>query len=289
LLAQRVDAQRFERRLIVRGCDTCEQLRLKRCEISGLAVHPGSLADRLASKQFANARRFCSLADHFDTVLPLGKGEFPMRAVRNVIAAVVAMAAGPALAQAPEEAAPVEQAAPLVAEAPASIRIPAGTVVQVELTEALSSETSEQEQLFGLRLAEPIVIDGRDLVPAGAEGGGEVIDAAPSAFGGRQGRLIISGRYIEIGGQRVRIRGMQITAAGDHRVNTALAVSMIPYAGIAGIFVQGGEVEIPVGARGTARLAADVDIPIAAPAAAEEAAAPPPEELVQASHGGENQ
>jgi hypothetical protein len=117
--------------------------------------------------------------------------------------------------------------------------------------------------LFGLRLAEPLVVDGRELVPAGAAGGGEVIDAHASAFGGRQGRLIISGRFVEINGQRARIRGMQITGAGEDRGNTALAVSMIPYAGIAGIFVQGGEVDIPVGARGTARLAEDIEISIA--------------------------
>jgi len=172
----------------------------------------------------------------------------------------------PSFAQTPDSPPTAPDAEQTAAPAPAFLRIPAGTVVHVELTEALSSRTSRQEQLFGLRLAEPIVVDGREIVPTGAVGGGEVIDAHASAFGGRQGRLIISGRFIEINGQRARIRGMQITAAGQDRGNTALAVSMIPYAGIAGIFVQGGEVEIPVGARGTARLANDVDLPIAAAA-----------------------
>jgi hypothetical protein len=169
--------------------------------------------------------------------------------------------AGPVFAQTAETPAPaaaVEQPA----EAPALIRIPAGTVVEVELTEALSSRTSQQQQLFGLRLVAPILVDGREVVPAGAAGGGEVIDAHASAFGGRQGRLIISGRFVEINGERQRIRGMQIMTAGEQRTNTALAVSMIPYAGVAGIFIQGGEVDIPVGARGTARLAADVDVPL---------------------------
>lgn len=150
------------------------------------------------------------------------------------------------------------------ADAPASIRIPADTIVEVELTEPLSSRSSQQEQTFGLRLVSPIVIDGREIVPAGANGGGEVIDAHPSAFGGRQGRLIVSGRFIEINGERARIRGMQITRVGEDRGNTALAVSMIPYAGVAGIFVHGGEVDIPAGARGTARLAVDVDVPLSA-------------------------
>jgi hypothetical protein len=149
--------------------------------------------------------------------------------------------------------------------APATtIRIPAGTVVIVELAEALSSRTAQQEQLFGLRLAQPLIIDGREVAPAGALGGGEVIDAAHSAFGGRQGRLTISGRFVEIGGQRVRIRGMQLIAAGEDRAEQALGVSMVPVVGMAAIFMHGGEVEIPAGARAGARIAVDVDIPIGA-------------------------
>lgn len=182
-----------------------------------------------------------------------------------IAAAAVLLSAAPALAQTSPPPADASSAAPEPAPLPPAaptIRIPAGTMVHVELTEALSSQTSQQEQTFGLRLAAPIVIDGREVVPAGATGGGEVIDSARSAFGGRQGRLIISGRFIEIDGQQHRIRGMQITAVGDERGNEALAVSMIPYAGIAGIFIQGGAIEIPVGARGTARLANDVDVVI---------------------------
>lgn len=188
-----------------------------------------------------------------------------MQAVKNALAALALLLSAPGAVAQTSDTAPLAEPAP--APAPAAVRIPAGAIVQVELTEALSSETSQQQQLFGLRLAEPIIIDGRELVPAGAIGGGEVIDAHASAFGGRPGRLIISGRFVEINGERARIRGMQITAAGEQRTNTALAVSMIPYAGVAGIFVQGGEIEIPAGARGTARLAADIDIPLEALAA----------------------
>ena len=192
--------------------------------------------------------------------------------VKHALAAVALLLGAPAAFAQTTDTEPLAEPAP--APAPAAIRIPAGTIVQVELTEALSSETSQQQQLFGLRLAGPIIVEGREVVPAGAIGGGEVIDAHASAFGGRQGRLIISGRFVEINGERARSRGMPITAAGEQRTNTALAVSMIPYAGVAGIFVQGGEIEIPVGARGTARLATDIDIPL------EALAAPPSTQIV---------
>jgi hypothetical protein len=192
-----------------------------------------------------------------------------MRIVRRTLTALAFLtASGAALAQ--------EAAQPPAPAAATSIRIPAGTIVQVELTEALSSQTSQQGQLFGLRLAEPILVDGREIVAAGALGGGEVIDAHPRAFGGRQGRLILSGRFVEIGGQRVRVRGMQMTAAGSDRANASLW---------AGGFVQGGAVEIPIGARGTAILAADVDVPIEASTAATSNSAPP----VEQAAAGENQ
>ncbi|MBI3438938.1 MAG: hypothetical protein HY054_09895 [Proteobacteria bacterium] len=142
---------------------------------------------------------------------------------------------------------------------PAAIHIPAGTIVHVALVDTLSSRTNHIGDTFALRLVDPIVVDGREVVAAGAVGGGEVIDAAASGLGGRQGKLIISARFLEINGQHVRIHGMQLTAAGTPRDNEAMAVSMIPYAGVIGIFVHGGEIDIPAGANGPARIANDVD------------------------------
>jgi hypothetical protein len=187
-----------------------------------------------------------------------------MHGLKRVCAVLAVMTAPSALAQ-------TEAPTPTVVEqpAPAVIRIPAGTVVEVELVDPLSSRTSQIGDFFALRLRAPIVVDGREIVAAGAAvGAGEVIDADSSGFGGRQGKLIISARYLDIDGQRVRIRGMQLTAVGEERVNTALAVSMIPYAGLAAIFLSGGEIDLPAGAHGTARLAVDLEIPEASPVVA---------------------
>jgi hypothetical protein len=191
-----------------------------------------------------------------------------MKRTLGSAAMLVALAvAAPGLAQeapAGEPALSVPISDPSPASGPA-VHIPAGTVVEVELAEAVSSRTNHPGDLFALRLRAPIVSHGQVVAPAGTLGGGEVIDAVASSFGGRQGRLILSARYLELGGQRVRIRGMQLAAAGEERVNAALAVGIA--IGPLGMFVQGGEIDIPVGAHGTARLAADLDLPIgAAPA-----------------------
>jgi hypothetical protein len=196
-----------------------------------------------------------------------------MRWVKSALAAGFVLAApNMALAQSSEPVPAVVEAAVVVApvEAPATVTIPAGTNIVVEFVEGQSSRTTQTGQLVALRLADPIVINGQTIVAAGAAGGGEVIDAARSGMGGRQGKLIISGRYVEIGGQQARIRGLRVFAAGEDNSREAVnTMILVPYVGFMGGFIQGGETEIPAGSRAQARLAADVVVPLSAlPAAA---------------------
>lgn len=179
-----------------------------------------------------------------------------IKSVQTWIATVAAAALLAANVAAQEPTAP----APADTPAPSMIRIPAGTIVEVELAAPLSSRTSQIGDRFALRLAAPLLMDGREIAPAGTPGAGEVIDADSSGFGGRQGKLILSGRYLEIGGQQVRIRGMRITGVGRDRSTGAMALSTIPYVGIGALFVHGGEIEMPEGASGVARIAADFEV-----------------------------
>lgn len=66
-----------------------------------------------------------------------------------------------------------------MAEAPKPVVIPAGTVLTVRLGEALSSKTSQAGQAFTATLAEPVQIDGKDVIPSGATASGTVTDAKP--------------------------------------------------------------------------------------------------------------
>ena len=150
-----------------------------------------------------------------------------MTLLRNALVAI-GLFALPEAAQAQAIAAEAP-AAPVAAAmaSSAQIRIPAGTLVFVEITETLGSKISAREQTFGLRLAEPIAINGQTVVPAGANGGGEVIDAQPAGFGGRQGKLVVSGRFLEINGERVRIRAMTLTGVGRDNAPGALGASSL--------------------------------------------------------------
>jgi hypothetical protein len=55
--------------------------------------------------------------------------------------------------------------------------IPAGTIVSVRLGETLGSKTSQPGQDFDATLAEPIAVEGKEVIPAGADAHGTVVDA----------------------------------------------------------------------------------------------------------------
>lgn len=164
-----------------------------------------------------------------------------------------------AVAQAAPEGGAVAAVAP---PAPAVLHLSAGTPIEVEMAETISSLTSHLADRFSIRLAAPVVRDGVEVVASGAPGEGEVIDVARAGISGKQGKLIISARYLDLNGARVRVRGMTLTTSGKSRVDLATGVMLVPYVGLASILIKGGEIEIPAGARATVRLAEDVDLPL---------------------------
>jgi hypothetical protein len=131
-----------------------------------------------------------------------------------------------------------------------------GTAVEIEIAEAISSRLRKRGEHFQLRLGEPLVVDGRVLLPAGTAGTGEVIHAAPSTGGGKAGELILTARFLESGGQQIPLRGFRMGAVGKDRSDTALVASIAlgPFAQ----FIHGREIEIPSGARANAKIAQDL-------------------------------
>jgi len=156
------------------------------------------------------------------------------------------------------------------ADTPAAPQIPAtsvklakGAELRIELANGVSSITSKLGDRFPIRLVEPIkASDGTVIVAAGAMGEGEVIDAAPSGMNGQQGKLVISARFLDLNGVRVRIRGMSLIAAGESRVDLSRAVSFVPYVGLASFLIKGGDIQFPTSTPATVKVAADVEVPI---------------------------
>jgi hypothetical protein len=181
----------------------------------------------------------------------------------HVIAGLVGLISILAADVAPLAAEGAASGAPAASAAPPSsalkpIKLAAGTQMTVQLMDSLSSRTNRLGETFAMQLVEPVSVDGVVVIPAGATGGGEIIDSAKAGIGGLQGKLIISGRYLDLNGKRVRVRGMTLQASGKSRTDTAMGVMIL--VGLPGVFIEGGDLNMPVGTRATVRLAEDVEL-----------------------------
>ena len=138
---------------------------------------------------------------------------------------------------------------------PACCRIPAGTVIELELVEPISSRNRTRGEKFALRLHGPLSMDGVIVLPAGTPGVGGIVHAARARGGGKPGELILAARYLQAPTMQLPLRGLTLDATGKDNSRTALAVAVAigPFAQ----FIHGGEIEIPAGTIARAKLQQD--------------------------------
>lgn len=156
---------------------------------------------------------------------------------------------------------------------PAPLIVPMNTHVMIQLDAPVSSRSAARGDMFPISLAEPVKLDGIEVIPAGITGEGQVVHSAGTGFGGRAGELIVAARYLMWGDRRIPLRGMRISTAG--RNNTAEALALGQLIPLGGLFVTGTSVDLPVGQIAVARFAEDVpvgavpDVMVAAPTASD--------------------
>jgi hypothetical protein len=147
----------------------------------------------------------------------------------------------------------------------ACCRVPAGTPVKVELVDQVSSAAQKPGDTFALRLAAPLVVDGRVVLRAGTPGVGQVIESAGPRIGGKAAKVVLAASYLTAGRARVPLNGLQLARSGRDRskVSQGLGVAGLAVAplGVVGIVVPGGDVVIPSGAVGAAKVASAVTLP----------------------------
>lgn len=172
---------------------------------------------------------------------------------------IAALACQPALAHAQPAPAgqPVQPVPSSLITGPA---IPALTPVSVRILAPLGSKSSTTGEFFPIELAAAIVVDGREVTPAGARGEGEVVHAKPAGGGGAAGELVLAARYVMLGERRLRLRSLRLSLAGKDAIGkvgafgAAAAVSPVPL-GLLGFAIAGRNVEIPSGTIAAAKTA----------------------------------
>jgi len=120
--------------------------------------------------------------------------------------------------------------------------LPIGTVVKVAVVDMIQSRTARNDDMFPIRLAEPLVVDGKTVIAAGTPGMGQVVQAQhPRFFKNEGGELIIAARYLDLGGKHLPLSGFHVVATDAYRDPTMMSYST--------------NVAIAAGTTGTAKVA----------------------------------
>jgi hypothetical protein len=137
-------------------------------------------------------------------------------------------------------------------------RVPAGSVLQVELAEPVGTAKQKTGDRFALRLAAPLIVNGRVLLRAGTPGVGEVVQASGPGLGGKAAKLVLAADYLTLGARTVPLDGLQLAAAGKGNVTAAEVIGLsgivLGPIGFVGMAVQGGNVDFPAGTKAMAKV-----------------------------------
>lgn len=172
----------------------------------------------------------------------------------------------------------VESALPAVLNGsinPASI--PAGTVVEIQIDSPVNSKTFVTGAWYDISLTQAVMLGDQIAIPAGTKGKGQVVHAAKAGWGGKPGELILAARYLELGEQKIALRGMKMGGVGKNNNAEALLAGAVLTPLV--FAINGTNANVGQGTLATAKLVAD--FPPAPPAPVAESS--PPAEPVQPS------
>ena len=182
-------------------------------------------------------------------------------------AALLIACATPSVAQTvvPAEVAPAAASA-VVAPPTGSAMLRSGTEIALRLSEELTTKGKKLRvgNRFRLEVAEPVVVNGAVVVPAGSPAVGEITDVRNKGMWGKSGRLVTRLLYTTVNGRQIRLSGGfddKGTAGGIGAVAVS-AVVFLP----AGFFMTGTSAKVPMGT--IIKGFIDEDVPLAMPAEA---------------------
>jgi hypothetical protein len=120
------------------------------------------------------------------------------------------------------------------------VDVPDGTEIQVRLEETLSSKTARVEDRVAASVAEPVTVDGRRVIPAGAEVRGVVQNVEPAQRPSKGGRLEMSFDSLMVNGRRVSMdaRVVRLSESGVDKSKAGLGAII---GGVLGAVLDGGK------------------------------------------------
>ena len=152
-------------------------------------------------------------------------------------------------------------AAPIAALATTNAVLRTGTPVPLKLSEELTTKGKKLRvgQRFRMETAEPVIVQGVTVIPAGSPAVGEITDARNKGMWGKSGHLAGRILYVTVNGRQIRLSG----AFDDKGIAGgigAVAVSALVFLP-AGFFMTGTSAMLPIGT--SVKGFVDEDVPLA--------------------------
>lgn len=191
--------------------------------------------------------------------------------MRFALAVGVALLSAQGFAQTTGEPAPADAGAPpqpvqpsqqpvVATLAPATDNtLRAGATVSVRLLEELTTEKklARVGQRFRMEIAEPVMLNGKIVIPAGSPVQGEITSVRNKGMWGKSGHITARVLYATVSGRQVRLSG---TFDDKGVTGTAGVVGSIALVPLAGFFVTGTSARINSGTVIGAYLDEDITI-----------------------------
>ena len=101
------------------------------------------------------------------------------------------------------------------ASSPAPMMVPKQTPIHITLNQTLASNRSKPGQHFEATVSEPVMLDGKTVIPRGAKVEGRVVDAHPSGRLMGRARLRMALDAVQVNGQTYDIRTASYAREGS--------------------------------------------------------------------------
>ncbi|WP_153002637.1 hypothetical protein [Sphingomonas endophytica] len=155
------------------------------------------------------------------------------------------------------------QVAPIAA-APGGTMLRVGTEIPLKLSEELTTKGKKLRvgQRFHLETAEPVLVNGVNVIPVGTPAMGEITEVKNKGMWGKSGHLSARIVYLTVNGRQIRLSGSfdDKGVAGGVGAVAASALVFLP----AGFFMTGTSARVPAGT--VVKGFVDEDVPVAVPA-----------------------
>lgn len=145
--------------------------------------------------------------------------------------------------------------------APYTIKLPAGTLVPLETTQMISTETLQVGQTVDLRVTSDVKVDGKVVIPAGSIAKGQVSRADKPKAIGKEGRLEIQIKSVRaIDGQEIPLSGGSIFREGTDKQTLAIVLGI--FICLLCLLIKGKDAVVPIGTSVSSNVASNYEIEV---------------------------